>query len=307
MKVIVFGGSGFLGSHVADALSDAGHQVILYDILKSRYLKADQKMVVADILDEQKVEQAVRGSDAVFNFSGIADVDETNQRPLESVKFNILGNAIILEACRKAKVKRFVYASSLYVYSKKGGFYRSSKQACELLIENYNEIFGLPYTIIRYGSLYGARADEKNFIYHLIKEAFHTGKLVRRGDGEELREYIHVRDAAQSSVDILTPEFENQYVIITGNQQMKIKDLLVMVKEMFNEKVKIEYIKPHYSAHYEITPYVFAPKLARRIVSKSYVDLGQGLLELIQSIYEELNHHKIYDGLVVHKTTERNR
>jgi len=289
MKVIVFGGSGFLGSHVADALSNAGHDVLIFDCKESPYRGAGQRMFIGDILDEKAVNKAVKGCEAVYNFSGISDIEEAAQKPLESVKLNILGNTLILEACRENKIKRFVYASSLYVYSKTGSIYRSTKQACELLIENYNEIFKIPYTILRYGSLYGPRTDERNFIYKILKQALVDGKITRQGDGEEIREYIHVADAAKGSVEILSPEFENQYVIITGNQQMRVKDLLLMVNEMLGNKIKIEYVPAQNDSHYEITPYSFSPKLAKRLISKTYLDLGQGIMDCIYRIHNETN------------------
>ncbi len=298
MKAIVFGGSGFLGSHVADALTSAGYEVITYDIKSSPYLKDSQKMIIGDILDQDKVEEAVKGCDIVYNFAGISDIDEASQKPLDSVKFNILGNSIILEAARKAVAKRFIFASSLYVYSKAGSFYRSTKQACELIIENYSDIFGLPYTILRYGSLYGARSDERNWIYKILKQALIEGKIVREGDGDEIREYIHVYDAAKISVEVLSDEFVNQHVIIAGNQQIKIKDFLLMIRELLDNKIEIKYIQPNYNHHYEITPYTFAPKIARRVVSNSYLDMGQGILECIERIYKELNPLPTYDGLV---------
>jgi UDP-glucose 4-epimerase len=299
IKTVVFGGSGFLGSHVADALARAGHEVIIYDARKSAHLSSSQTMVVGNILDEKKVQETVDGSTFVYNFAGVADIEEASRRPLDCVKSNILGNSIVLEACRKANVKRVVYASSLYVYSKTGAFYRSTKQACELLIENYNEVFGLRYTILRYGSLYGPRAEENNFIYKIIRQALTEGRIVRDGDGEEIREYIHVYDAARSSVDILSDAFENEYVIITGGQQMKVKDLLTMVREMLDNKIEIVYRKPESSYHYEITPYTFAPKLAKRLTGLTYLDLGQGILKAIQSLYKELNPLPTCDGLVV--------
>ncbi|MDO8140632.1 MAG: NAD(P)-dependent oxidoreductase [Candidatus Brocadiales bacterium] len=305
LKVVVFGGSGFLGSHVADALADAGHDVVIYDFKPSPYLRNSQKMIVGDILDDIKVSSVVKGCDIVYNFAGIANIDDASKRPLESVKFNILGNSVILDACRKANVKRFVFASSLYVYSKSGSFYRSTKQSCELLIENYYEVFGLSYTILRYGSLYGPRADEGNFIYKIIKQALMEEKITRDGDGEEVREYIHVYDAAKGSVEILSDEFVNQYVIITGNQQMKVKDLLLMIREMLNNKIEIEYKTPRDNLHYGITPYTFAPKLAKRILSKTYLDLGQGILKSIQSIYKEINPLPTYDGLVVKEESQK--
>lgn len=305
MKAIVFGGSGFLGSHVADALTDSGHEVVIYDLQPSKYLCKGQKEVVGDILDEKMVDKAVKGCDVVYNFAGIADLDEAIQKPLDSVKFNVLGNSVILEACRKMNVKRFVFASSMYVYSKAGSFYRSAKQANELIIENYREAYGLAYTILRYGSLYGPRTNEKNYIHNVIREALVDGKITRKGDGDEIREYIHVYDAARCSVEILANDFKNQHVIITGNQQMKVKDLLLMIKEILDNKIDIHYEQDMPSSHYEITPYTFAPKLAKRIMSKTYFDLGQGILTCIQSMYKELNPTPAFDSVMIQDNNKK--
>ena len=299
MKVVVFGGSGFLGSHVCDKLSDAGYKVVIFDCKESSFKRPEQEMIVGDILDEKIVKKAVKDCKIVYNFSGIADVEKASKNPLESVKTNILGNSVIIEACRKTEIKRFVYASSLYVYSKAGSFYRSTKQSCESIIENYNEVYGLPYTILRYGSLYGPRADEGNFISKIIKQAITEGKIVREGDGEDIREYIHVYDAAKGSVEILSDDFINQYVIVTGNQQMKVRDLMYMIREMLDNKIEIEFTNPVENYHYEITPYTFAPKLAKRLVSNTYFDLGQGILKLMQSVYKDNNSFPVYDGIVV--------
>ncbi len=288
-RVLVFGGSGFLGSHVADALIAQGYNVAIYDLKASSYLQKAQEMIIGDIMDEKLVEKSVKGCDVAYNFAGISDIEEASNKPLDSVRYNILGNSIILEACRKAGVKRFVFASSVYIYSKAGSFYRSTKQACELLIENYFEIFGLPYTMLRYGSLYGPRSDEHNFIHRIIKQALTDKKIVRDGDGKEIRDYIHVLDAAKSSVDVLDDEFKNQYVIITGDQQMKVRDLLNMVKEMLENGIEIEYRPAVSRYHYEITPYTFSPKVAKRLVNRTYLDLGQGILECIHDIYSQLN------------------
>jgi|TARA_B100002003_G_C14022339_1_gene492968 UDP-glucose 4-epimerase len=297
MKAAVFGGSGFLGSHVADELTERGYKVRVYDIRRSPHLQKDQKMITGDILDADKVRAAVEGCDAVYNFAGISDIAEASINPLETIKINIFGNATILDACRLQKVKRFIFASSLYIYSAAGSFYRSSKQASELIIENYNEKYGLPFTILRYGSLYGPRAGESNWIYSILKQAVADGKITRYGDGEELREYIHVKDAARYSVDVLSPEFEKQYVIITGNQQMKVKDLLTMIKEMLNNKVKLEFLPIDSSIHYEVTPYSFNPRIAKRLVGKHYIDLGQGLLDILRDVHEKHSPYKKQNDL----------
>ncbi len=287
MKAIVFGGSGFLGSHVADALTGAGYETTVFDIAASPYLQKSQKMITGNILDKKAVEKAVAGCDVVYNFAGMADIQEAHDKPLETIESNVLGNTMVLEACRINKVKRFVFASTIYVYSNAGSFYRSSKQACELIIENYHEVFGLPYTILRYGSLYGPRAGETNWIYSALKQAVTDGKISRPGDGEEIREYIHVEDAARCSLMVLDKEYENESVIIAGQQSMKLKDIMVMIKEILQNRIELEFVPTSSSLHYNITPYKFNPKIARRLILNSYLDLGQGLLQCLDEVYKK--------------------
>ncbi len=287
MNVIVFGGSGFLGSHVADVLSERGHKVTIFDKVVSAYLRKDQEMMVGDVLDEKAVREAVRDMDIVYNFIALADIDEASKRPVETAQVNILGNLNVLEAAKAEKVKRFIFSSSIYVYSDAGSFYRSSKQSCELFIDNYQNVYGLDYAILRYGSLYGPRSDEHNWVYRTLKQALIDKKITREGDGEEIREYIHVQDAARLSVDILKEEYKNRRVIITGNEQIKVKDLLTMIQEMLKGDVKIEFQPARHNEHYKITPYVFNPQIAAKIRGNEHLDMGQGILNILSELHQK--------------------
>ena len=290
MKVVVFGGSGFIGSHVADELTERGHEVVIYDLRPSPYLKEGQKMVVGDILERNKVRDAMKGCDVAYNFAGMADLDTATTQALDTINQNILGNANVLDACVDAGSKRFVYASTVYVYSSLGGFYRCSKQAAELYVEEYQRKYGLDFTILRYGTVYGPRADERNSMYRYLKQALMEGKITCYGTGEELREYVHVRDAAKLSVDILSEEFKNKHVIITGHHPVKFKDMLNTIKEMLGQKVEIEFRPPEKGGvHYSMTPYSFAPKIGQKLVSNLYTDFGQGLLGCLHEIQKEAN------------------
>ncbi len=289
MNIVLFGGSGFLGSHVCDKLSDAGHDVTIVDLRPSPYLREDQRMVVGSLLDEELVNTVVSGADAVFDFAGLADIGEANQKPVETARVNVLGNVILLEACRKAGVKRYVFASSLYVYGKSGGFYRCSKQACELYIENYHAMYGLEYTILRYGSLYGPRADRRNAINRFVAEALEKGEITYYGAPTALREYIHVEDAALSTVEILQPEYANQNIVLTGDQPMRVGDLFKMIGEMLGKDLKINFQHDPNSGHYQITPYAFMPKIGRKMIPHLSIDLGQGVLRVMEEIHQELH------------------
>ena len=289
MKVIVFGGSGFIGSHVADELTEKGYDVDIFDRIPSKYLKENQKMIIGDIFESDTVEKAIKNADYVYNFAGIADLDDASTRPLDTVRYNILGNNIILDASVKARIKRYIYASTIYVYSSSGGFYRCSKQAAELYIEEYSRKYNLDYTILRFGTVYGPRADERNSIYRYLLQALKEGRITCQGTGEEMREYIHVRDVARACVEILSDEFRNNHIILTGNNPMKFKEMLEMIKEILNNEVEIEF-QPvtKGSNHYNITPYSFTPKIGDKYFSKRHIDMGQGILESIHEIYGKM-------------------
>lgn len=296
MRITVFGGSGFLGSHICDKLSSAGHEVTIVDPEPSPWLRADQKMVVGSILDETLVARTVDSADVVFNYAGIADIGEANARPVDTARINVMGNVIALEACRKARVQRYVFASSLYVYGKSGGFYRCSKQACEIYIESYQASYGLPYTILRYGSLYGPRAGMGNAIERFAREALTTGVIHYYGSPDSLREYVHVDDASTATLEILAPQFANENIIISGSQPMRVGDLFHMMGEMLGRELRIEYEHDPNSGHYQITPYAFMPKVGRKLVPPLTVDLGQGILRVLEAEHRALHPEMMNEG-----------
>src|SRR3989338_3086423 len=229
-KVVVFGGSGFLGSYVVDELISRGFSVINADVVPPKYNINVQSFKKVDIRNITDIEQVISSEvDYVYNFAGLADIDDAFNNPQKSVDLNVIGNINILEVCKKFSIKRFVYASIAYACSNKGSFYGISKLASEKFVEEYQLRYGLNYTIVRYGSLYGERADERNGIYRLLKQAIEAKKIVHRGDGEEVREYIHCRDAARLSIDILADQYLNKHLLLTGIEKLKYKDLLAML------------------------------------------------------------------------------
>ena len=287
-RICVLGGSGFLGSHVADKLSEIGHDVAVVDRLRSVWLRKDQEMVIADLLDPNSIDKAIDGAEIVYNFAGLADLNQALTMPVKTIELNVLGNMYVLEACKKAGVDRYLFASSIYVYSREGGFYRCSKQSAEHYIEEYQNVYGLNYTILRYGSLYGPRSGEENGLFRIIRDALIQGKISYEGDPESVREYIHVEDAANSSVTALGTDFLNQSVILTGQQSMRVSDLLSMLSEILGFQQAPEFRGEDYAGHYVRTPYAYQPKLGRKYSPSNHVDLGQGLLQIIDDIRRQL-------------------
>ena len=290
-KAVVVGGSGFIGSHVADYLSHTGYQVTIYDKTESQWLRDDQELVIGDVQDVEKLDQTIVGAEVVYNFAALADLNQAVEEPIKTVNINILGNLNVMEACRAHGIKRFIYASTVYVHSREGGFYSCSKQASEAYVEEYQKTYGLDYTILRYGSLYGPRADETNGLYRVVHSALKNGIILYEGDADTMREYIHVDDAARASVNALNDEFVNESVVLTGQEPMRVIDMLEMLAEILSlPSDSIQFKEGHYAGHYIRTPYAYQPKLGRKYIPPMHVDLGQGLLQVINDMSKKNQH-----------------
>lgn len=286
MKVLVTGGAGFLGSHIVDALVERDHSVTVLDRLSSKWAPSTVRSIVAELDDSAALESAVEGQDAVYHLAAFADLNAAKTRPLDTVRANILGTVQLLEAMRTRGVHRLLFASTAYVYSREGGFYRCSKQACESYIEEYAQVFGLRYTVIRYGSLYGPRTDATNGVYRLLRTAIVEGHITYGGGPDDVREYIHVEDAARLSVDVLAQVFEGQHVTLTGLSGTRAADLFMMFQEILGKKIRVDY-RQHSNGHYAVTPYAYTPRPGRKLTTPHFVDMGQGLLRLVEEISQE--------------------
>jgi len=283
-NVIVFGGAGFLGSHISDYLTAAGHKVTIFDKNKSKFIKKNQTMVIGNITNFYEVQKAIKNQKCVFHFAGVSDLEESNLRPLKAIKFNILGTANILEAIKKNQtINRIIFASSIYARSKQGGFYSTTKRSCESLIENYNSKYNVNYTILRFGSLYGLRANHFNAIQKFIIEGMKNQKIKRDGDGMEIRNYINVKDAAKICVEILKKKYVNQYYNIMGKEKMTVRKIINLISKKTSTK-KIIYRKSKLNdTHYKMNPFTYKVKEAKFLNVKNSIKLEQGIQEIIDS------------------------
>jgi len=283
-KVVVFGGNGFIGSYVVEELLNKGYEVISADLNPSKYVD-DKYFKKCDILDAKAVNELVKDVTIVYNFAGFANLDDAIANPTKALELNVIGNINILEACKTHHVKRFVYASSAYAMSDKGSFYGISKLTSEKLTEEYYKKFGLEFTIVRYGSVYGERDYHNNYIYNLLKKSVQTSEINHSGDGKEIREYIHAADVAKLARQIIeSDEFINEHIILTSVERMQRKELFDMVNEILGNKLTINLKDDGYQNHYKTTPYSFHPTRSKKLVANPYIDMGQGLIECLKDI-----------------------
>lgn len=290
-EVLVIGGAGFVGSHSCDSLSEAGYKVTIFDKVESQWIREDQKMIIGDMMDDESLVAAMKNKDYVFHFGGIADIGEADKNPYEAINLNVMSVMKTLLACNKTGVKKFLYGSTIYVFSPYGSIYRASKQASETIIEAFSEQYKLNYTFLRYGSLYGPRAQAWNGLKNRVETIINQKKLTYHGTGMEEREYIHIKDAANMTVEALSDKYINQAVTLTGSQVINSKALIEMIFEIANIKLDVEYKNPNKIniKHYIKTPYRYTPKQSKKISPNEYIDFGQGLLEVIEEAYKKNN------------------
>jgi UDP-glucose 4-epimerase len=112
-------------------------------------------------------------------------------------------------------------------------------------------------------------------------------EIVYQGTESDKREYIHVEDAARLSVLAMQKEYANKHLTLTGNDRLTIDELFRMFGEILNKEVRVKYDATNSSGHYAITPYTFTPKLGKKLVSNEYVDMGQGLIQVMEMIHNQ--------------------
>jgi len=286
MRILIFGGSGFLGNYLAEEGISRGHDVRIFD--KKEPL-IDLTYIEGDILDEEQVNKAVEWADVVYNLTAMSDIDDCIDNPKTAIEVNVLGNVNVMNACVNNKVKRFIFASSAYAGGNHGGIYSTTKKSNEMLVRDYHKFYGLEYTVLRYGTLYGVGAPPTNSICKYLTQAAKEGKIDYTGDGTEVREYIHVEDASKMSFDILEDKkYLSTIVSLTGPNPTKTADLFTMIKEIMNGEIDINFnkrlSKGRTATHYRVSPYTYERDKVYKMNLDVNRDLGDTLIEILHDL-----------------------
>jgi len=239
MRILVTGGSGFIGSHIVDKLVDAGENVSVLDLKPPR--RKDVEFFKVDIMSLPDLEKCMKDRSFVFHVAAFSDVNLVAKNPIKAIKFNILGTANVLEAARKTNVERVIFASSVYVYGERGHIYTTAKKSSEMLLKNYNTLYGLPFTILRYGTAYGPRSRRADVISIFVDKALRGEALTVHGTGQQVRNFIYVEDLAEGNVAAVSKTAENQTYDLIGKEQLTIEEIAKAVKEIVNPKISINF------------------------------------------------------------------
>jgi UDP-glucose 4-epimerase len=248
VRILVTGGSGFIGSHVVDRLLAIGASPLIYDLLPSPW-HSSTPAVVADLTDTSRLRAAMEGCDAVIHLAAQADVNEVLEDPVEAERRNVRGTLAVLEAARHTQVRRVVYASTIWAYSDTPAdchdeelplhapahLYTATKLAGELYCHAYGELYGVEHTILRFGIPYGPRARQAAVIPAFTTRALAGESLTLAGDGSQTRPFVYVEDLAGGVVRALAPAARNRTYNLVSANETAIRDTAAAIRDVVGD------------------------------------------------------------------------
>jgi UDP-glucose 4-epimerase len=260
MKIVVAGGSGFIGSHVVDVLLDKGHEVLIYDLEAPHY---SQKcgFVRGDTRDIDRMTQVFKSGDVVYLIAAEANVNRFFESPLFSNDITATATLSVLEAARRTGVARVILASTEWVYGSlpEAGeeyitedtpytenpdhIYTSSKIAAELFCKNYRSLYGVNYTIMRYGIPFGERARPETVTPIFIQRIVRGEPITIHGDGSQSRQFIYVKDLARGNAACLNPAAENQIFNLNGKKRISVIQIVKTIEEILGKKASLTFVE----------------------------------------------------------------
>jgi UDP-glucose 4-epimerase len=221
--------------------------------------RADVGFTPLDITDVDALTAAFAGVDSVFHLAAVSNINDAYARPLETVAVNVAGTANVWEAARRCNVARAVLASTVWVYAgargpgpfdedtpfhlpSAGHIYTSSKIAAEMIVHNYAELYGQPFTILRYGIPYGPRMRDELVIPEFLRRALDGRPITINGDGSQFRNYVYVADLCDAHLRALAPVAENEVFNLEGTDPVSVLRLAQTVRSIIGDHVAIEHV-----------------------------------------------------------------
>jgi len=251
MKIIVIGGAGFIGSHIADALIEEGYEVHIVDNLsagKKENVNPKATLHVVDIREKKKLIPIFENAKYVFHEAAFPQVQYSIENPVETHEINVTGLLNVLEACRINKVRRVIYASSSAIYGDQATLpvvesmpvnplspYGAQKYIGEVYMKLYSEIYELETVSLRYFNVYGRRQSSAGAYASVIPKFMELKKenkpLTITGDGEQTRDFINVKDVVNANILAMTSDKvgHGEVINIGGCNQYSINHIAKLV------------------------------------------------------------------------------
>ena len=260
MKVIITGGAGFIGSHIAEYWCAKNAEVIVIDNLRSGFeenlSKLNVNFINHSITNLEKIENIFLGADYIFNLAALVSVPESIEKPFECIDINVHGLLNLLELAKKYKIKKLVHSSSAAVYGDEPEQpkrislkpmpktpYGITKLDGEYYCQMYSEQFGVPAVSLRYFNVFGPRQNPKSqyaaAIPIFVNLALQNKDLTIYGDGNQTRDFIYVKDVVRANVLAAESKITKGVFNVATENTITIKQTAEKIIELTNSKSKI--------------------------------------------------------------------
>jgi len=284
MKILVTGGSGFIGSHLVDVLLEQGHEVKIYDIETPKFGQPCAS-VKADVMDLARLLKESDGHDIIYHLAAEANVNRFFESPFYSNCVTSSSTINVLEAARKNAVSRVLLASTEWVYgsapshsasaaptqksapgaspypsadpvqpdapitedspvaSRPDHIYTSSKIAAELFCLNYQTMYGVKSTIMRFGIPFGERARPETVTPIFIRKIVNGEDITIHGDGSQTRQFVYVKDLARGCAACLDPKAANEIFNLNGRERVSVLEIIRNLEDILQIKARITFVE----------------------------------------------------------------
>ena len=262
-KILITGGLGFIGSHIADELTD-DNEVIIIDnkstgkVENLKNPNHENLTLIEKDLNEVNLDELLINVDYVFHLAAMASVPLSIDNPVKCTNDNLNATIKLLNACKANDVKKIIFSSSSSIYGDNKNIplketeyplpkspYASSKASCELYLKTYYEAYGLNYVSLRYFNVFGPKQDKNSqyaaVIPNFISALLEGEKPIIYGDGEQTRDFIYVKDVVKANIKSCECDF-NGIVNVASGRKMTINELYKIICETLGYDVKAQYL-----------------------------------------------------------------
>lgn len=273
MQILVTGGAGFIGGHLAEKFVAAGHDVVAFDQMVSNYdtelkrhnieqcrevaSKTDgsYEFIEGDVRDEDLVESLVSRAEHVYHQAALVGVRDSIDAPKEYESVNVNGTLNVLDAAVNHDIERVVVASSSSVYGKSEYLpydeehpkspvspYAVSKLAQEHYARTYNELYGLSTVVLRYFTVYGPRMRPNMAISNFVSRCINGKALMVYGSGEQTRDFTYIDDIVDANKLLLeTDAADGEVMNIGSSDNISVSELATYVRNELNPDVEVQH------------------------------------------------------------------